>query len=555
MESKRKRENKVKPFKSLKERATTMFKHYLSIKLEELLFKALEKDNTNNKILFSYLKYIKKNQKQYFKKELLFRQLFLTQAQLIYLSPNSLFSIKTHKEIFQKFIESIKVNNFQDSYKQHYIHCQLFNPYKVKQLDDETSFIYNNDKYRFYRDIRPRFCFTIKTEEDFFKYVLYMMENKKDKIIKLNFLYHYGFIIIETLYKQEVEFTELITLLQIMLLASPFKLLNFYKYLKKKYKLNVELPKKEKKEEQDGLESISDEELDEYVELSLGQSFVPKIKVYLFKFLRAIIDSKCIIDLLHEIYPEMDENDLAIFDESFINYAEDITKFEGLFNERLFGNYNYMINQILINQCLRYSDRKYGNGLLFLLHTGVFLITLLHEIIGHFSRRYFFSIKHSNIISNLTDRKIQTVIDNSNSKKDNSFIAMPIDWSEMQIEGGSNIETLLFGSERTLLSARQAIYILDIRSWDFNISKFRNDFCLYNKTNLTVEEIDKLLSDEQVLFGTFRNTVNKDKPLAFPNQMIEYVMSSTGSTVVEQTINIGERLCGYSEKYNYSDMY
>ena len=153
----------------------------------------------------------------------------------------------------------------------------------------------------------------------------------------------------------------------------------------------------------------------------------------LFKFLRTIINSTCIKELLQEIYPQLEKNDLELIDESFIDYAESLTIFEGLYNQKIFGNYNILLNKIIINKELRYQNFYYGKGICYVLHTGMFIVTLLHEMIEHLSRRFLFSYKCNDSVNNKTDRSTKLVIDKYQISNIKEYLPPK--------EGGRNLET------------------------------------------------------------------------------------------------------------------
>ena len=540
------------PFAEIKLKAKLGFQSFKEKKKSSNheLFKLLELDNTNKDIVYFYLTFIKKRHKIYFNTEFNFRMIFLTQHQIEKLVPQCPFAKDSYEIIFTYLIKNIQFESFQTILSQHFERYRLYNPYTAKNMSEDNIFFeYNNKKYSVFKDIRPKFSLSMKSKEDFFKFVLFKMELEKERIMKFSYLYYYSFIMIYQLFLKKVEIDELITIFHIMFLADAFKLLTYLYSLNEKYQLQITLPARQSDQEtKRKLSNLPIQSLLVQDENALA-TFSSVIKPSLFKFLRQIIESKCIKELLSFIYPKLTEEELLLLDESFITYSESITEFAGLYNSRLFGYYYSINNKILINQLIRYTNKEYGFGLLYLLHTGVYLITLIHEILGHFSRRYIFSLLSEGKNSNITDRTLVEVINDYNqiNKKNKIPIPFPEDNND-KMEGSRNVETLLFGNERKILSAKQVIFLLSESSWKMNLNAFRAQFILNGKENLTIEEISKK-ANTNFFFGEFEGTFQYTKQNDIPPQTIEYVKIKDNTDFIEQTISMEGKLEGYKNGY------
>ena len=336
-----------------------------------------------------------------------------------------------------------------------------------------------------------------------------------------------------------------------MFLSSPNYLFFFLNFLKNQHKLAVNLDKlentfnnrlnnalnKEKTTKQlpNNLFNTDTQNLIVYNQNYLQTEYLNNYKSSLFKFLRTIINSTCIKELLQEIYPQLEKNDLELIDESFIDYAESLTIFEGLYNQKIFGNYNILLNKIIINKELRYQNFYYGKGICYVLHTGMFIVTLLHEMIEHLSRRFLFSYKCNDSVNNKTDRSTKLVIDKYQISNIKEYLPPK--------EGGRNLETLLLGAQREKLKIRQAFFLLNADSWKNHLHIFRNSFCNYYNDDMTIQDIKKTIDQNSCFFGLFNNSVIADEPELIPTQAIDYVKQIHGT--VSQSIDLSEKSQGY----------
>ena len=165
----------------------------------------------------------------------------------------------------------------------------------------------------------------------------------------------------------------------------------------------------------------------------------------------------------------------------------------------------------------------------------MFIVTLLHEMIEHLSRRFLFSYKCNDSVNNKTDRSTKLVIDKYQISNIKEYLPPK--------EGGRNLETLLLGAQREKLKIRQAFFLLNADSWKNHLHIFRNSFCNYYNDDMTIQDIKKTIDQNSCFFGLFNNSVIADEPELIPTQAIDYVKQIHGT--VSQSIDLSEKSQGY----------
>ena len=109
--------------------------------------------------------------------------IFLTQHQIEKLVPQCPFAKDSYEIIFTYLIKNIQFESFQTILSQHFERYRLYNPYAAENMSEDNIFFeYNNKKYSVFKDIRPKFSLSMKSKEDFFKFVLFKMELEKENV-------------------------------------------------------------------------------------------------------------------------------------------------------------------------------------------------------------------------------------------------------------------------------------------------------------------------------------------------------------------------------------
>lgn len=147
------------------------------------------------------------------------------------------------------------------------------------------------------------------------------------------------------------------------------------------------------------------------------------------------------------------------------------------------NNLNIYINN-LPNRPNACNDDKYPikNSVIYILNLGIIIVTLVHEILGHYMKRYInFQL---------------------NKKKYNSY-----DESKFR-EGGLNIENILFNKAVREMSLPLACFLLNEKNWE----KKREDFKTIIKKlkSMSLEEQLNIIKKE-CKQSFIRNLLNKNK--------------------------------------------
>ena len=141
---KRNKQKEVDYFHSFKHNAITFFKTIKKSNLE-LLVEALSMDNTNNIIVYEYLRLLKQQFPFYFKAEFPFRMNFLNQKQIKMLDSKNVFAKNDYSKCFQQLLSSLKKNTSKETFEKYFAKYKIFDSYlveKKKDKDNNVEYIY-----------------------------------------------------------------------------------------------------------------------------------------------------------------------------------------------------------------------------------------------------------------------------------------------------------------------------------------------------------------------------------------------------------------------------
>ena len=269
------------------------------------------------------------------------------------------------------------------------------------------------------------------------------------------------------------------------------------------------------------LEKINIKNIDE-IEKRTGFSFkkfkisdVPKcpddlvnLKNIFFELIEKILKSKCIGDLIIKLKEHHnDKKDIIKIDENFIEYIKKNTVFFEFFKSKDFGLTNVMELKTFINIDYR-TVKLRNNRINYLFNFCIWIISSLHEYIGHLLKDYYYYSTNFEI-SQSPKKKKENEIENENnknvkeekedSKKNNKEKDKIEDKKENKIEdkkeeeekeeeeeeeeeGGFLVEQLLFKGINQIYIC-DVLYILNIKNWEKNIEQFSNFFVSEERKN------------------------------------------------------------------------
>ena len=141
---KRNKQKEVDYFHSFKHNAITFFKTIKKSNLE-LLVEALSMDNTNNIIVYEYLRLLKQQFPFYFKAEFPFRMNFLNQKQIKMLDSKNVFAKNDYSKCFQQLLSCLKKNTSKETFEKYFAKYKILDSYlveKKKDKDNNVEYIY-----------------------------------------------------------------------------------------------------------------------------------------------------------------------------------------------------------------------------------------------------------------------------------------------------------------------------------------------------------------------------------------------------------------------------
>ena len=522
LKKKRGREDIIKEIKDL----NTLIINRKEIALEYLnkykedneignLLDAIYYDNTNDEIVYYYLDYLKKNDESEYKKQFLYRHFFMTVEKRALLEQNNIFSINTPKQIFNSIVDKClyDAENITSTWKEKTLSFvndsfSIKVPYFLRRINNNDN-IYQYGKsdktiLTFKNSMEPTFPFSLEDESSCYMYSIILLEEWLNSS-KDEYIFNAVLFVLQELMKADckaIKISDYVNMISIS--REGDELVCLLKEILKQNNINSELIGFEKETSDETKNELKEEEFDDMLEkdndiekeiLEDNQYFLKsksKIQNLLKKFMKQVIHTSCIKSVFENLFPKMTDY-LYVLDDNFIDYIFNDIELFGMFNPNEFGNTDIITNKVAINierkKTLLYRNEKNIN---FLLYFSIWLITAIHEIIGHSARKYLYYFIEENKEFH-TDRDKQ-----------------------VDDDGGKYIESLLFGEGKEqyiILNVEKIIFITDISNWDKPYHSFHEEFVSIKNNSSNNEEIILKMKENNIMNEIINYAHISDKSL------------------------------------------
>ena len=242
-----------------------------------------------------------------------------------------------------------------------------------------------------------------------------------------------------------------------------------------------------------------------------------------FETIEKILKSKCIKQLVNKMKAHnSDKTDIISIDNYYIDYIKNNIIFYPFFNDNCYGLTITLNGKIIINDEFRYIHVSPKE--LELYNFCLWIVTGVHEIIGHFLKDYFYYLTGFAIPESSPKKKA------SNETKEDE-------------EGGYLVEEILF-SQIPKLYLTDVLYILDINNWNKDLDEFSQYFKSEKRKQFIENGIKSLetlgLSEECVtLLSKF--SIEKGELLKFKTN--EGIDCRKGYFHSQPYIDLSKRIC------------
>ena len=440
------------------------------------LEKAIDLNNTDSSIIFEYLNFLKKNKEHLYSDELKKYKFFLDKESSAKLGVKYI----DHKDDFFKMIDLIKnielekveISVIQESLKKELEKCyskedkEIIDQKSDKRINNLPLHNLENDIV-FYLTMKIVFGRHLHTLADF----LFddKDDEKKESEIKyfknsLSYLKIISEILKYNLSKNEKMLAfNLINILDLVdYYSGDEQSLARLNYFLSDMKLDNEQTKK-----------MAGDLYSSLIAYNQSYNFIIKnfmndYKILFFETLENILKSKCIRQLVGKLKNHNKDNDNIISnDKNYNNYLSYIKKniiFFPFFRKNAFGLTITLNGKVIINDEYRTVELVSLNGAK-LFNFCVWIVTGIHEVIGHFLKDYFYYLT-------------RFIISEESGSSDES--------SNDSLEGGNIVEEYLFPNIKELYLC-DILYILDITNWNKN----SDDFSKFFSSNERKEIIEK----------------------------------------------------------------
>ena len=246
------------------------------------------------------------------------------------------------------------------------------------------------------------------------------------------------------------------------------------------------------------------------------KKFMDAYKPLFFETMEKILKSNCVKELVGILKEYLnDKENIISIDDNYINYIKNNIIFFPICCKYTYGMTLTLNGKIMINNEYR-TDFNEADNVVELFNFTIWIITVIHEAIGHFLKDYFYYLTNF-IISEKSPKdtskedKNQLKEGEEEEEEDSSF----------EDEGRRLIEKYLF-SETDVFYLSDFLYILDINNWNKNVGDFARYFkskkrtkIIKNKKILT-DSLDSLNLSENCValiskFGINKNELNSFK--------------------------------------------
>jgi len=458
-----------------KNQALLNLNEYIKKKNYENLLNALELDNTNSSVLFAYLNFLKINDRKQYSDELKKYKFYLdyelcSKLEIKYIN---------HKEDVFNLIDSIqniKPDNLQCQEIQNILkkNLAIYYPKEDKEiLDQRDDKRLNNlpinelqNDVIFYLNLKIVFGRHLHTYADF-QFDNIPNEKEIDYFkISIAYLKIYSEILKYYLLKNDkILVFELVNLLNLCDYnyqdAPSLSRLNYYL--------------SDMKLDDDKIKKLSGNLFDALLatrgdELSIVKEFMKDYEKLFFEILENILQSNCIKELIKSLKKNQD-NIIISINKDFINYVKKNTYFTPFFNREVFGLTITLSGTIFINN--EYRPVHLSTKEINLYNFCVWIVTGIHEAIGHFLKDYFYYLS-------------KFMISEESSSSDEG--------SNGSADDGLLVEEILFPKMKKLYLS-DILYILDMKNWNKKLDEFKEYFSSDKRNDI----IKNGFSDEDLL--------------------------------------------------------
>ena len=490
-----------------KEEAKSFLEQYIKTNNYSDLKKALELDNTNSLILFEYLNYLKKKDENLFNQEVKGYKFYLDKESCSKLNITYI----DHKKDFMELIKSIQNVDTNKTFDLQVVKKALKQCYpeedkEIMEAKNEkriNNLPLNNldDDILFYLSLKVEFCKHL--------YLLVNFETEKDSEsgflhTGISYIKIYTFII--QIYLQKNDRNSVYSLIQILNLKDYFyKEAEIFERLF--YFLN-----------QTGIDLNFVKNNSEilYAELRKN-SYLKRVgddsfKELYFQIIEQILKSNCIQQLVSELkFHHKDTKGIISIDDYYIKYIKDNLLFFPFFSRNNYGLTVTLNGKILINNVYKEVETISADEI-HLYNFCIWIITGIHEIVGHFLKDYYYYMTGFKI-SESSPIKLGT---SSNGEDEEE---------EEEEEGGDLVEQILF-KNISLLYLSDVIYILNVNNWNKSLVNFSAYFSSDNRKEIiSKEKIGSInqfdLNEQTIKLLSFFNINEKDLMMCKTNVMVK----------------------------------
>ena len=479
--SKPKKDNNISYYTKRKKLAMFHIKNYLFSNDKEDLLRAFNIDNTNEAIVSLFLLYIDTNKNFRYKEYEIYSKCYnylLTDSELQEIKPKGIdYQPKiSYEHLIESLLQTAIAQGCKILNKDYFIHH--FNPpinpfliskgksiYTYKHIFDINN--ENEEMFTTKYEIRPLLPLNFNNDTQFHYLILYYLltialcvpneinDNTKSKevleVIQATYTYYFkGILVLLKKYNE----TKSLAIKESIIILSIFKLeLQDYDELLKQIlyeckKHNIELEK---------IPSVLTEKYEitnQFNPLNITKyaNYSKEIKTLLVSIAKSLLNSELGKSLIKDMYGSQ-------YDSDFDSCLEELIQVGVFFNEDFYG---LSLKQAMI--CYIDISKRHISKLSslepinFFYHWGIWIVTLMHEVIGHCYRGFLYY--KSNLKTNYNTPEAKAI----------------------KNDGGYYIESLLF--DTTSLTIPKIIYIL--RNFDKNHEQFKQGYLAIDNNKATI---------------------------------------------------------------------
>lgn len=488
-------------FQPRKEEAIKIYSLYINGKKDlNDLRKAFQLNNTDGNICYSFLQSPLSQEGDVDYKPLYLQCMkrFMNHKQIAEIDKEDCLNVQTVKDLILSLL-----NNVNEPIK-----LKFVNPYllqlKENQSDANNTFCYKidkddqNEEIKLLYDIRPSFPLDISDEDQYLKSILFSLIIQKQLIdkqinninsnnnileseeieLKNEILLLYVsdiFSIIKNLFNSNVNYFDILQVTRhFMDITDNNNRSSYLLHLAKRFNLQMEF----------SFIKYYGEEFSNLPESDSFMQYRTRIKEILWSIIKPIITSQCIRSLLDE--GPVSYNSSILTDENFLGFLNENILLYDFYNKTDFGFTNTDYLAIHINIEHSNINELNSNSPKIIFYFGRWIITAIHEIIGHYLKRFQFFYYNKAFGSNDTPKK-DSIPSQKLYSNDNSFGES---YTNINQEGGFQVEYLLFNNIDKLYY-NHIVYLLTMNNWKQDYESFQEKF-LSISPEITKEQLNEL---------------------------------------------------------------